>query len=142
MEYFIGILLFVIGLAIPRLYDKVSKIEKNDPLSQIRLDRRQSDIYRMIKPAIPYMPIERKETQSLKHLRSQSVRVIIMDSNAYWIRNNQFFVSKIDEDGNISPNSAKVVDIMGMDKVELDRMSFIVEKLTEGDDHDSGNSRN
>jgi hypothetical protein len=28
-----------------------------------------------------------------------------------------------------------------MDKVELDRLSFIVEKLTEGNDDDRGNSR-
>jgi hypothetical protein len=39
-------------------------------------------------------------------------------------------------------DSVKPVDIMGMDAVELEKMIFIIEKLTEGTANDSGDSGN
>ncbi len=46
----------------------------------------------------------------------------------------RFTDGKIDEENKIR------VDMMAMDKVELDKMIFIVDKLTEGLTDDSGNS--
>jgi hypothetical protein len=67
-----------------------------------------------------------------------------MDDKAYWIKNNTVFVSEIiDGDlSSISESTAKVVDMMALDKVELDKMVFIVETLTEGLTNDSSGSGN
>jgi hypothetical protein len=50
----------------------------------------------------------------------------------YWIVNNTFYVADI-VDGNVEENTTRLVDTMTMDKVQLDKIMFIVEKLREGD---------
>lgn len=70
------------------------------------------------------------ETQMSKHNKQTEVRVLFLENKAYWIANNSFYSADL-EDGTVNQNTAKVVDIMAMDKVELDKMSFIVEMLTE-----------
>lgn len=69
------------------------------------------------------------------------LRVAIIDNLAYWISDNAVFVAGINEDGFIDKESARPIDTMGMDKVELDKIGFIVERLTEGNNNDSGNTR-
>lgn len=78
----------------------------------------------MIKPTI--------KTQSLDHYNKTSVKVIISNDQAYWIRDGQFFVADI-IDGIIDQDSTKIVDTMSMDKIQLEHITFIVEKLTEED---------
>jgi hypothetical protein len=63
------------------------------------------------------------------------------EHHAYWIANNALQVAKI-IDGIVQEDSAKKVDMMGMDKVELEEMIFIVEKLTEGKSNDRWSSGN
>jgi len=41
-------------------------------------------------------------------------------------------VANVDEEGQIDYNSKKGVDTYTMDKIQLDKTIFIVEKLTEG----------
>jgi hypothetical protein len=65
-------------------------------------------------------------------------RMIFTEDKAYWIKDNAFYEAKV-VDGEIDKENAKVVDTMAMDKVELDKMIFIVEKLTEGIKNDFGN---
>lgn len=69
------------------------------------------------------------------------VRIVITGSTAYWIFDNNVFQAPIAEDGTVDYQSALPIDTMGMNKVELDKLSFIVEKLTEGNDDDRSNSR-
>jgi hypothetical protein len=55
-----------------------------------------------------------------------------VESQAYWIRSNVFYTADLNEMGLVDFDSARPVDTMTMSKVQLDKMSFIVEKLTEG----------
>jgi hypothetical protein len=67
---------------------------------------------------------------------------MFLDGRAYWIKDNQFYCADL-VNGNVDQETAKPVDTMGMDKVQLDKMFFIVQKLTEGkadDRRSSGNS--
>jgi hypothetical protein len=50
---------------------------------------------------------------------------------AYWIEDNNVYSAEHNELG-ILPETKKIVDMMTIDKVELDKMILIVEKLTEG----------
>jgi hypothetical protein len=137
MEYLIGSFsTFTLIILISYLF-KPTKFKKND---QIKYS--QSHIYENIKPLLPEFKDFRvnKNTQSYKHEERTNVKVIILDNIAYWIRDNVFYMSRTGENG-IDKDSTTVVDTMGMDKVELDKMLFIIDKLREGIKDDLGGSR-
>lgn len=101
----------------------------------------QSSLHEIIKPLLPedlFAP-EPKRTQSFLHEQRTNLRVIIMDGLAYWIKDNKFYEADL-EGANIDKDSARVVDTMGLDKVQLDRMLFIMDKLREGLPNDSGSA--
>ena len=70
-------------------------------------------------------------TQSMKYFDSINLRILILEEQAYWIKNNAVFVAEI-INGEIEKDTAKEVDTMAMDKVQLNKLMFIVEKLKEG----------
>ena len=80
------------------------------------------------------------KTQSKKHQEEANVKVIIVGNQAYWIKNNTFYKAPL-VDQLIDKDSAERVDTTNMDKVQLDQMLFIVDKLTEGASDDSRGSR-
>jgi len=61
--------------------------------------------------------------------------------NAYWIKDNTVYSADI-LDGIIQEDSTKKVDIMSMDKVQLDEMIYIIDMLTEGASNENGSSGN
>lgn len=90
---------------------------------------------------INIMPLKDLKTQATDHYDSKQVRVLMTETNAYWIANNALHTAEI-VDGSVVESSTKKVDMMGMDKVELEEMIFIVEKLTEGKSNDRWSSGN
>lgn len=101
---------------------------------------RQSHLYNLIKPAIDY--VDRTQlpiTQSYKHEMSTKLRVVFADDIAYWIKDNAFYQADV-VDGLVDESTTKVVDTMGMDKVELNKMIFIVQQLTEGMTNDGSST--
>ena len=79
------------------------------------------------------------KTQSKIHHDKTNVKVIILDSQAYWIKDNIFYTAPIDSQG-IDKESTEEVDTIHMDKVQLDKMLFIMDKLREGINDDSRGS--
>lgn len=69
------------------------------------------------------------DTQSFKHVKNQYVKIIIVDNEAYWIKDNQLYVADIN-DGEVDAGSTKKVDTMAMSAVELDKTISIVETLS------------
>lgn len=90
---------------------------------------------------INIMPLKDLKTQATEHYDSRQVRVLMTETNAYWIANNALYTAEI-IDGSVVESSTKKVDMMGMSKVELEEMIFIVEKLTEGKSNDRWSSGN
>jgi hypothetical protein len=84
---------------------------------------------------------EKKNSQSYKHHEKNNVRVVIVDGLAYWIKENVFYKSEVVTDG-VDSGTAEPVDTIGMSSVELDKMLFIMDRLREGLDNDSGSTRN
>jgi len=72
------------------------------------------------------------KTQSTDYVARTSVRAIVIEDQIYWISDNAFYTANM-VDGNIEENSTRLVDTMTMDKVQLEKMIFIVDKLREGD---------
>lgn len=82
----------------------------------------------------------RIKTQSQNHFKETNVKVIIVDNEAFWIKNNIFYKAQMSDQG-VDKNTTQEVDTIAMDKVQLDKMLFIMDKLTEGIDDDSRSSR-
>ena len=67
----------------------------------------------------------------MKDFDAKSTRVLIIDNEAYWIKNNTVFMAEV-INGEVEKETTREVDTMAMDKVQLKKMIFIVEKLKEG----------
>ena len=99
----------------------------------------QSVVHEVLSPFIPTnKELEDKilKTQATDHKKKNTMRVLFIEDMAYWIKDNTVYYANVIE-GFVDEESTKKVDTMGMDKVQLREMSFIVEKLTEGIDDEN-----
>jgi hypothetical protein len=140
MDFIIGsvvtlVIVFLVSRYIHHLYDLTIETKK------YRFS--QSSLHEMIKPLIPpdLFKTKQRKTQSIMHEERTNLRVIVLDGFAYWIKDNKIYEADIINDG-IDKDSARVVDTMSMDKVQLDKIVFIVDTLREGLENDSGDSGN
>jgi hypothetical protein len=133
MEFLLGAVTTTLVLFIFIVF-LINKRNKREPFFLIRYS--QSHIHRIISPLLPQVDqiskISNNNNQSSKHLKNTNVRVLIVEGKAYWTKNNVFYVSNI-VDGDIDKDNAQVVDTMGMNKVELDKMLFIIDQLRKGE---------
>ena len=133
MEFLLGTITTTLVLFIFIVF-LINKRNKREPFFLIRYS--QSHIHRILSPLLPQVDqiskISNKNSQSSKHLKNTNVRVLIVEGKAYWTKNNVFYVSSI-VDGDIDKDNAQVVDTMGMNKVELDKMLFIIDQLRKGE---------
>lgn len=142
MKYFLGsaISLIVFFIIFSKMADKYIKNQKDD---FFKIKYSQSHLHSIIKPLLPPMSEvnvkKNKATQSKDYIKKHRVRVLIIDDKAYWKKDNILYVADVKGE-EIDKNNAQAVDIMGMDKVELDKMLFIVDQLSEGNEDDSRSS--
>jgi len=115
---------------------------KRKYLSIRKLVYRQSHVYDLVGAEINRMVNfpQPAKTQSRNLMAKDELRFVFVDSLAYWIKDNCFYQADV-VDGKIDDFSKKKVDTMGMNKVELDKMFFIVQKLTEGKKNDGRDPR-
>ncbi len=140
MEYFIGSLSTMIVFYFIGKYGN-QRIFNRDKIISIKY--RQSSMHEMVKHLIPVQSFAKKvlNTQSMKHDKRTNVKVIIVNGCAYWVKDNIFYMANM-EDGFIDKETTRLVDTMGMDKVELDKMLFIMDRLKEGEGDDRSSSGN
>lgn len=127
MEYFIGsIATIALLLAVANL----RKAKKPRPI----ITQSQASLFEIIKNTeqITELLNPKLKTQATIHQNSNLLRIIFVENQAYWIKESVFYTADLDDFGFIDAESTRAVDTMAMDKVQLDKMSFIVEKLTEG----------
>lgn len=128
LEYFLG---SMVTLAIVFVMERLMR---NNPISYRALRYSQSHMHSLANNhQKAFHEIASLETQATKHFsnNNKEMKVVLHDDNAYWILNNTLFTAKLD--GNeIDRDSTKIVDTMAIDKVELNKLMIIVEKLTEG----------
>lgn len=135
MEYLLGFATAIISLLIFRFV--LNKNLSINPLPTIKYS--QSHIHEIIKQYVPNSFFEplRKRAQSQNHRSEQYVRVVFLDNNAYWIKNNALFMADMHE-GVVDEETTRQVDTMAMNSVELEKVMHIVEALTEGKIDDRG----
>jgi hypothetical protein len=135
MEYILGSIITALTFLFFIKKEKGSAY-KDKP---IKLGVSQSSMFNLTKTSMlisMYLNKKPLVSQASKHYDSLYVKVLFMDSKAYWIKDNTFFVADMEND-EVDGETTRPVDIMAMDKVELDKMMFIVDTLTEGKKDDS-----
>jgi hypothetical protein len=137
VEFLLGSVATVLAILVLRSA-MIKDLSKN---SKISIRYSQSHIYEITKDFIPdeFFFKKQRDTQSKSHEKSMYTRVVFLDNEAYWIKNNALFVADMDE-GVVAEETARRVDTIGMDKVQLEKVIHIVEALTEGRKDDSGYS--
>ena len=137
MEFLLGFIAATLAILLLRA-TAVKNFDKN---SKIFIRYSQSHIYEITKEFIPdrFFLKKQPDTQSKSHEKSLYTRVVFVDNEAYWIKNNALFVADMEE-GVVAEETARIVDTMGLDKVQLEKVIHIVEALTEGRKDDSGHS--
>jgi hypothetical protein len=138
MEYFLGsITTLILFLLISKAVFK--DLPEDKPVS-IRYS--QSHIHSLMSPLLPKnIKFNNKKRQSMNHYNKHNLRVIMIENSAYWVKDNVFYMADL-VSGEVNPETTRVVDTMGMDSVELDKMLFIMDRLREGLDNDSGGTGN
>ena len=136
MEYFVGAVLTLVAVMVTRFF--VAK--DNEKSGGIEISYSQSNVYDLIRPFLPKNMVRKlPPSQSSKHYDKIFTKILIDGDNAYWIKDNTFYTGQI-VDGDVDKESAKPVDTMAMDKVQLDKMIGIIETLTKGNFNDYRNS--
>jgi hypothetical protein len=131
MEFLIGTIVAFAGIYIVRK----TTLSNRASIKKISLRFSQSKLYDITKDLVsldgPSFP-QRKPRQSTEFEKKNSTRIVYMDDQAWWIENGALVVAGITPEGMIDFENKKGVDTFTMDKVQLDKTIFIVEKLTEG----------
>jgi sulfur transfer complex TusBCD TusB component (DsrH family) len=136
MEYVLGSFITLLSLFI---FSKMTKkITSERILIPIFTQSRKvllikNYISNVLKPE-PYV-----KTQSKEYAKKNSIKAFFLNDNVYWIENGFLVMARLTDTG-IDETTKKRVDTHSLDKVELDKISFIVDKLTEGNEDDSRNS--
>lgn len=139
MEYLAGSLITFVGISV---FYYLFKLLNTNVANKIKLKSSQSYNHKLFAPILldirDYRP---RNTQSTQHQESNKTRILFTQDTAYWIKDNAVYCANVDpQTGLILEESTKEVDTMGMDKVQLDEMMFIVEQLTEGQRDDNWSS--
>lgn len=126
MEYLLGSLITLISITVINFI-----VRQRDEPKKIKVKNSQSYLYQLLSE-IAYHDMERskKERQSDKFLNKDSVKVMIVENKAYWIKDNQLYVADY-VNGDVDNYSITKVDTISMSQVELEKTMFIVEKLAE-----------
>ena len=140
MEFFIGAMTTLVCIV------SVNRFISNDSKKKIRkveIAHSQAFLYDAIGPLQKMLektyPMDSLDTQSIRYLNSLHTKVAFAEDKAYWIENNTLFQAEVIE-GNFQKENAKRVDTMGMGTLELNKIAYIVEQLTEATGNDFGNT--
>jgi hypothetical protein len=103
----------------------------------------QSSIHQIVKNLLPKDLFEVPKTlsQARKHIEKNSVKVLIIENNAYWVHDNMFYVADT-VDGSVDSETVRPVDTNNMSKRDIDKMLFILDSLKNGNSDDSSSAWN
>ena len=139
MEYFLGSAITMLAMYVTTRLIAYNKVDNKKDIPRYS----QSHIHMLILPLLPEIRKYKKKmiTQSSKHEERTNIKVVIVDNKAYFIKNGTFYCADM-HGTEIDGATATSVDTMAMDKVQLDKMLFIMDQLRDGKKDDSGDSGN
>jgi hypothetical protein len=103
----------------------------------------QSDIHQIVRHFLPkdLFEMPKPVSQARKHVSKNTVRVLIIEDQAYWVHNNMFYIADTAE-GLVNADTVRPVDTHNMSKRDIDKMLFILDSLKNGNSDDSSGAWN
>lgn len=74
---------------------------------------------------------EKKMSQIEQFIESLSVRIAIVNNQAYWIQDNQVYKSGLDENGRVDIDNATPIDVFSLNEKETKNLLKIIDNLSE-----------
>ena len=143
MDFFIGAISTLISVLMLNRF--ILKYEAKTKIIRNRVRHTQSSIHDSIGPLLNLITTEINnaslDTQATRFYDSRHITVAFSEDKAYWIQDNALLCAEL-IDGEFDKESGKRVDTMAMNDVELKKIDFIVEQLTEAKRNDLGNTGN
>ena len=137
------ILALSIGLTLMTLCSILLIVVKKRKKYFAKLVYTQSSIHQIVKNFLPkdLFEVPKMLSQSRKHVRDNSVKVLIIEDSAYWVHKNMFYVADA-VDGEVDSETVRPVDTNNMSKRDIDKMLFILDSLKNGNSDDSSSTWN
>lgn len=139
MDAIVGFVLGVIATAFGAALSQFGKLLSSS--QNVKMLVSQSRTHAMLYSVMNDNSLPDLDTQATRFFDDNQFRVLYTEDNAYWIKDNSVYRARI-ENGMVNVDSEEKLDIFSMDKVELEEMIFIIEKLTEGKKNDRWNPGN
>lgn len=135
--------LIAVALTLPIAWYIIKIIKKRARKNFSKTLYRQSDIHSLLKYffSIKLLNEEERPSQLTKRKEKSMIKVIFLDSQAYWVSDNTFYVAEA-LNGEIQKHTVKPVNTNGLSKGDLDKMLFILDSLKNGNKNDSGSTGN
>jgi hypothetical protein len=132
-----------IGLTLIALCSIIIIVVKKRKKYFAKLVYTQSSIHQIVKSFLPkdLFEVPKMLSQSRKHIRNNTVKVLIIEDSAYWVHNNMFYVADA-VDGAVDSETVRPVDTNNMSKRDIDKMLFILDSLKNGNSDDSSGAWN
>lgn len=132
-----------IGLTLIALCSIIIIVVKKRKKYFAKLVYTQSSIHQIVKNFLPkdLFEVPKLLSQSRKHVRNNTVKVLIIENSAYWVHNNMFYVADT-LDGAVDSETVRPVDTNNMSKRDIDKMLFILDSLKNGNSDDSSGAWN
>jgi hypothetical protein len=137
MEYFLGSIVTIAAIFFTKLYLS-KKVDTKIPAIRFSQSKALELSIGIIQQIVE--PVPPTNTQSIMHYNKSTIKILVLGKFAYWIKENSLYMADI-VNGDIDHDSTRQVDTMDMDKVQLEKMVYIVEQLREGMPNDSRDSR-
>jgi hypothetical protein len=137
MEYFLGSIVTIAAIFFTKLYLS-KKVDTKIPAIRFSQSKALELSIGIIQQIVE--PVPPTKTQTTVHYNKHTLKILVIGKFAYWIKGNTFYMGDI-VDGEVDTETTREVDIMSMDKVQLEKMVYIVEQLREGMPNDSRDSR-
>ena len=133
----------LVSLTTVVLYTIINLAVKKSKKYFVKVIYTQSSIHQIVKHFIPkdLFDLPRPESQANKHVKNNTVKVMIVEDQAYWIHNNNFYVADT-TDGSVDSETVRPIDTNNMSKRDIDKMLFILDSLRNGNSDDSSSTWN
>jgi hypothetical protein len=136
-------LILILGLTIAFICPIIIIKVKRNKKSFAKVVYSQSDIHQIVRHFLPkdFFQMPKPVSQARKHVKKNTVRVLIIEDQAYWVHDNMFYIADTTE-GLVNADTVRPVDTHNMSKRDIDKMLFILDSLKNGNSDDSSGAWN
>jgi hypothetical protein len=136
-------LILILGLTLALICPIIIITVKRNKKSFAKVVYSQSDIHQIVRHFLPkdLFEMPKPVSQARKHVKKNTVRVLIIEDQAYWVHDNMFYIADTAE-GLVNADTVRPVDTNNMSKRDIDKMLFILDSLKNGNSDDSSGAWN